>query len=200
MTELPEEIATPLAPENFDVLDFVAGKGTPVGKVTIYTDDEAGHELAEWAQKEADNADRAEAEGFGIADEVEWIDPDVLDELRARVEASALTFKLRGLTPAEKKAIRNSLIAKHNFKEDSTEPQEEYFEEYSYTLIAKSIASVTRADGAIDDKKWTVERVAALRAKVNETEFARLDGEVYDINFKTDIYDRAVSADFLSKR
>ena len=201
MTELPENVTAALAPETFDVLEFISGGSTPVDDVTIYTANEAGYRLAQLAQMEALNADRAESEGLGIADELEWVDPDEVAELREKVEQTALKFKLKGLAPAAKKAIRNHLVAKHNFKEGSdVEDNEAYFEEYSYTLIAKTIAGVTRGDGAIDTNEWTPERVESLRASINEGEFQRLDAAVYSINFNTDIFDRAASADFLSKR
>jgi len=201
MSELDESVTEALAPETFDVLDFVQGRGLPRSAVTLYTDVEAGQRLADLAATEESNAKLAEKEGLGIADEVEWVDPDEVEELRERIENSAITFKLRGLAPAAKKALRNGLVAKHNFKEDvPANEQEAYFEEYSYTLIAKTVEAVVRADGAEDNTKWTPERVKAFHEAYNETEYARLDNAVYNINFNTDVFDRAASADFLSKR
>lgn len=201
MTDLDPAIEAALAPETFDVLDFVQGRGLPRTTVTLYTDVEAGQRLADLAASEEDNAKQAESQGLGIADELVWVDPDEVEELRQRIESSAVIFHLRGLAPAAKTALRKSLVAKHNYSESlPAEEQEAYFEEYSYTLIAKSIEKVTRADGAEDPKKWTPSRVEKFHEEYNETEYARLDSAVFDVNFKTDVFDRAASADFLSKR
>lgn len=198
---LPDAVKEALAPETFDVLEFVEGQGTPADSVTIYTNNKAGFRLGQLIDQEAANGDRAQAEGLGIADELEWVDPDEIAALREQIEATALTFELSGLAPAAKEAIRKSLTAKHGFSDSKPlAEQEAYFEDYTHTLIAKTITGVTRADGVRDPKTWDVERVAGLRARLNEAEFKRLDNAVYEINFKTDVFDRAVSADFLSKR
>ena len=201
MTELPENVTEALAPQTFDILEFVAGQGTPRDTVTIYTDSNAAFRLAELAEMEASNTKRAETEGLGITDELEWVDPDEVEALQTAILETALIFELKGLAPAAKKALRLGLVAKHNFKEsEPAETQEAFFEDYTFTLIAKTISGVKRADGSVDPAPWTPERVGQLRDILFEGEFTRLDTAVYEINFKTDIYDRAVSADFLSKR
>ena len=199
--ELDESVIAALAPETFDVLDFVTGSGLPRKKVTLYTDVEAGQRLADLVAAEKAIENRAETDGLGITDDVEWVDPEEVAQLREKIEGSAITFTLKGLAPAAKKALRLSLVAKHNYKEDvPAAEQEGYFEEYSYTLIAKTIESLSRADGAVDNKKWTPERVKKFHESFNEGEYKRLDDTVYEVNFQTDVFDRAASADFLSKR
>lgn len=199
--ELPTNVQEALSPETFDVLEFVSGKGTPMDDITIYTDNEAGYRLAKLAEMEAASAKRGEVEGLGIADELDWVDPDEVAELSERITSSALTFNLRGIAPAAKTAIRANLVAKHNFSEKTpAEDNSAFFEDFTCTLIAKTVTSVTKANGGTDSKPWTVERVGALREILNESEFQRLDTAVYSLNYNTDVYDRAVSADFLSKR
>lgn len=198
---LPETVEAALAPETFDVLEFVSGQGTPEDTVTVYAADKAARRLAKLVAIEAESEARGAAEGFGIADELEWADPDEIAALRKEIEATALTFELTGLAPAAKKALRNSLVAKHGFSEKKPlEEQEAYFIELTHTLIAKSIKGVTRADGAKGASEWTPEMVAGLQGNLNESEWARLDQAVVSINYDTDSYDIAASADFLSKR
>jgi len=200
LLELSENIEAALNQETFDVLEFVTGDLTPKDEVVIYTDAEAGYALDKLVQAEADNASRAESEGLGITDELTWVDPDEVDALRERIEASALTFELKGMAPQLKKAIRSALVAKHGHKEsDDFEKAEPFYRELTHELIARSIVQARRADGKLD-KTWTAEKIATLDGRLHPTEFGRLDQAVYRVNSDTDVFDRAVSADFLSKR
>lgn len=197
--ELPEVVTEALAPTTFNVLDFVQGIAGPLDTVAIYTDNNAGYKLAKLREREAALA-KKDSDLVGIADEQDWIDADEIDALEAKVADSALIFQLQGLAPALKKAIRAEKIAKYGYKEgESAEDNEDFFEALTYELVAKTVKSVTKGN-AIDAHTWTAEEVAQFRTTINESEFKKLDDAVFGINYQTDIFDRAVSADFLSKR
>lgn len=184
--------------ESFDVLEYVTGDLTPRKKVTVYTNAEAGYRLDELLERE--RASQSEGDGLSIADEVEWVDEEEVKALREQIEASALTFHLKGLAPKAREAVQKELQAKHNFSDDAAdEVKQAYFEEFTSTLIAKSIERVTNAKGA-SDTSWSPLKVATLRGRINGVEFGRLDEAVFDINTDSDLYSRAVNADFLSKR
>lgn len=192
-----EELNNALNQDSFDVLEFVTGDLTPRKVVTLYTDAEAGYRLDELLAVEEESSKGA---SFSIVDEVAWVDPDEVDELKARIEASALTFALKGLAPKAREAIQKELQAKHNFTEDAPEEQRlAYFEDFQNTLVAKSITKATNAKGA-SDSSWSADKVETFSGRVNQTEFQRLVTAVYDINTDAEIYSRAVNADFLSKR
>lgn len=200
MTDLPDNISAVLDQDSFDVLEFVTGDLTPKDSVVVYTDTEAGYALDKLVEAEAENAKRGETEGFGITDELVWVDPDEVEALKAKIEASALTFELKGLAPAAKKALRASLVAKFNYKEGATfEESEPFFRAFTHEMIARSIVLAKNAAGKTD-RNWTADKVAAFDGRLHPTEFARLDGAVAKVNADADVYDRAVSADFLSKR
>jgi len=200
MTDLPANLETALDQETFDVLDFVTGDLTPEDTVVIYTDATAGYALDRLAEAEKEQAKRGETEGLGIADELVWVDPDEVDALKAKIEASALTFKLKGLAPALKKALRANLVAKHNFKEDASfDESEGFYRDFTHELIARSIVEARTSTGKVD-KTWTVEKISKLEGRIHPTEFARLDRAVFAVSSDAELFDLAVSADFLSKR
>lgn len=200
MTDQSTALTEALNHESFDVLEFVTGDRTPRKKVTIYTDAEAGYRLDELLAQEEESQRAGADDGLSIVDSVAWVDEDEVAELRAQIEASSLTFHLKGLAPKVREAIQKELQAKHNFKDDaSDEVKTEYFEEFTSTLIARSIEKVTNAKGATD-ASWSADKISTLRGRVNGTEFARLDEAVFEINTDAELFNRAVNADFLSKR
>lgn len=184
--------------ESFDVLEFVTGDRTPRKKVTIYTDAEAGYRLDELLALEENGV--AQSDGLSITDDVPWVDEEEVAELQEKIKASALTFHLKGLAPKVRDAIQKELQARHNFSDTaSDEAKVAYFEDFSGTLISRSIEKATNAAGA-SDTSWSTDKVNTLRGRINGTEFARLDEAVFDINTDAELFTRAVNADFLSKR
>lgn len=201
MTETIENVSEALSSETFDVLDFVAGAGGPRDTVTVFTDKAAGYELLKLlAAEEVSDAD-IESQGLSIADDVPWIDPVEREALVKRINDSKITFHLQGLTPERRKEIRNALVEKHDYKEDEDPAlYADYFEEFSAQLIAESIQKVVNAKGQSDTKPWTTDRVLALKGMILDGEYARLDAETFQLTYNAEIFDRAVNADFLSRR
>lgn len=202
MTDLPESVTEAMSQEAFDVLNFVTGYGTPVSSVEIYANADAGYRLAQLVERERAIAAKAEVEGLSIAEDADWVDPDEVEAIKTEIEDSALTFKLQAIAPGAKETLRERLAEKHSFDpEVPVEDQEAFFREYTLELAAATIKSVThKASGKVDESPWTPERVEALRVSLYEYEFQRLDRAVYALNFEGDVFERAVSADFLSKR
>lgn len=198
---LPETVKDALNQDTFDVLDFVTGDLTPKDSILIYTDREAGYELNQFVQREKEIAKRAEIEGLGIADDADWVDEDEVAAVRKRVEDSALTFHLKALAPALKKAIRQKLVATTNYVEGASfEENIEFFQQFTYELMARTIVKAVTATGKVDANWGDIEKIKKLEARLDESEFGRLDQKVFSINSDGDVYDAAVSADFLSKR
>lgn len=198
---LSDALNDALNQESFDVLEFVTGDLTPRTKVTIYTDADAGYRLNELlAIEESSQRDAQQGDGLSIADDVAWVDPDEVDGLKQRIEASAVTFHLKGLAPKAREALQKELRAKHNVKDDSDEEtQNAYYVEFFNTLTAKTIEFAENARGA-KDTSWSSDKVATLEGRVNATEMGHLAEKVNEVNFDTDLFSRAVNADFLSKR
>lgn len=194
MTDLEDAVAAVLDPEEFDVLEFFVGAILPTKDVTLYRDAAAGFELAEILDAEAEAAKKKKTEGLGIGDEEGYVDEDRITELHERLLASSVTFHLQALEPEEQRKLREELRIKHNYRAGI--PNDDYNIDYNYNMIAKSIKSVKAANGAVDNKEWTAERVEKFDRTVLSTEFERLFEAVFEINFIGDSIDKAVNADF----
>lgn len=193
--EIDAALAEATDRETFDVLEFVKGANTPEQDVTIYTDADAALKLAHIFVEEAARAKRAEKEPLGLDEEDSPVaDEDEINELHERLTASALVFKLKGLAPAAVRALENGLKAKLPYTEGAE--NEEFTEAFNNTLIAKSIKSVTRADGAVNENAWTAESVAAINDTLYVSEANKLFNGAAEVNFVGAIFDRAVNADF----
>jgi len=198
--EFPQAIKDALDQETFDVLDFVTGDLTPQDTVKIYTDRAAGWDLNKLVSREKAIEDAAEKDGLSIADEADWVDPEELAAVQARVEAGALTFHLKALAPALKKAINKNLRATHSYKEGGDyNDNAAFFDALTFELMSRTIVKAVRADGKTD-ATWPIAKLEKLQGVLDEAEFGRLDVAVFSINAEGDLYEAAVSADFLSKR
>lgn len=197
---LPETVRPLLDQDTFDIFDFVTGDATPADQVVIYADRAAGWDLNKLVQREKDIENQATSDGLSIADDADWVDPEELAAVKARVEAGKLTFHLKALAPALKKSIRKHLEATHNFKADgSYEENESFYQALTYELAARTIVKAVNPAGQVN-ADWTIAKVQKLEERLDESEFARLDRAVFAINADGDLYEAAVSADFLSKR
>lgn len=173
-----DAISEAQAPTTFDVLSFVEGTAYPVETVKIYTDVKAVAELLEANQARLSN-------------DIHKDDPRdfdaIIEDATARVNASALTFDLRGMPPG----IVQELYA-------STEGETaEQVQEKEDALVARTIVDVRNADGIRDPRLWSGEDVAKLRRFVKEGEFGKLIQGVVNVNFNAAIFDQATDAGFL---
>lgn len=195
MTDLEDAVTAVLDAEEFDVLEFFAGAVLPTKDVTLYRDAAAGFALAEILDAEAEAKKKNKSEGLGLGDDDGYVDEDRITELHERLLASAATFHLKAIDPEVQRELREELRLKHKVRTGAP-TSEDFNVEYNYAVIAKTIQSVTAANGKVDTKEWTVERVEKFDRKVLSTEFERLFEAVFEINFIGDSIDKAVNADF----
>ena len=178
------------APEEFDVLEFVRGTATPEDTVTIFTDADAAVKIADIVAAEA----ARDEDSLSIADESE-IDEGVFNELHARLTASALELTLKGIAPAARVALENHLKATLPYREG--ELNEEYNEALNYELVSRSIKGVTRlSTGAVSSTEWTPERVKSFLDELYVSEQNKVYFGVMKVTYVSDIFDKAVTADF----
>ena len=203
--DLPESVETALSPETFDVLEFVAGGNTPEDSVTIYTDQAAAyayHNLIEKERAAFEAAEKKKKEStkhsaLSIADaddEVFHPDEQELAELLEQLEATALTFHVKGLAPKLRKAIEKEKVAKHNHKEGSED--KEYYDDLYTTIVAKSIVGVTKADGSKGRTEWNSESVKALYEVLHESQWGLLLNACVSTGYNAGVFDGIVTADF----
>lgn len=165
----------------FDVLAFAKGRKYPQDIVTIYTDAESGYRakhLSEILNDENDNAKREE-----IAAEIR--------DLWAAVEASALTFHLRGISQGAVEAV--NVEAGGKFENVIEGPGARWA---NFKYIAENIVSVTNADNAVDSHHWTVEEVEELHAFLPSEEFDKIAALTDELTFAAAFVDASVTPDF----
>lgn len=166
----------------FDVLAFAKGRKYPQDIVTVYTDAESGYQakhLSEILNDEDDNDERER-----IAEEIR--------ELWAAVEASALTFHLRGISQGAVDGIIREAGGKF---EDTVEGPGAHWCNFRY--IAENIVSVTNAEGAVDNHHWTFEDVEELHAFLPADEFSKIAALTDELTFAAAFVDASVTPDFL---
>lgn len=195
--EIPDAVEDALAADTFDVLDFIAGAALPTDEVVVFTDKAAAHRLNRLLEEEAANKSE-EADSYSLADYDKSSEhEEEITELYAQLNASALTFELKGLAPALVEAIEKEKTAKHNHRADDLEDIE-YFNDYYYTLVAKTVTGVRRGDGATNKNPWTVEQVEKLMSTegLHATQQGVLLNAVIVLNFNSKLFENAVTPDF----
>lgn len=180
MTDTMDAIKGAQAPTTFDVLSFVEGTAYPTDTVEIYTNASAAERLVRL------NAERLDNDKNGVTDLT--ID-DKIAECIADVEASKLTFELRGLPPG---------ITQEIFSVEDDTPDEEVTAKED-NLIASTIVRVVNASGSVDERLWKGEDVTRIRRFVKQGEFRRLATAVARVNFNAAVFDEATDAGFLGR-
>lgn len=184
--------------ETFDVLEFVTNAKLPEDTVSVNTDYAAGMRLNKIFAAEAareKNAKKGKKDSLSIGDDYDDVtDENEVNELYERLAATAITFKLRGLAPAARKAIQNNLRATLNYTEGAENP--EYWEALNTKIVADTIQSVTNASCQTDPNKWTPERLAKLEEIAHPEEFSKLLIAALELNFATQLVEAKVNADF----
>lgn len=196
--EVPDAVEDGLKADTFDVLEFIAGASLPTDEVTVYTDRAAAHRLNVLLEEEEANKPQ-EADTLSLADDyVSYSEhEEEITALYEALEKTALTFELKGLAPALVEAIEREKIAKHNHSLDDL-ADNEYFDDYYYTLVAKTISGVRRGDGAVNNAPWTVEQVNKLMSTegLHATQQGILLNAVIVLNFNAKLFQNAVTPDF----
>lgn len=234
--------------KTFNARAAITGATYPQDSIEVYSDAQLAHELniaahdaaqarflaqsiAEgWVKKqraatpfgsvedEPYAGDGTEAPDYAEANN-QAVDLEVhVADLVAELQASVLTFHVRGLAPAQwrlihkkwRKAIKPP--ARKNFP--NTEDGEEEYEltvhernierndSVNHDVIASAITKVTNAQGDADTSVWTVEDVANLYERYLESEYDKIKNLVNQLTFANNLFSIAVEqdADFLPKR
>jgi hypothetical protein len=226
--EIDAKVAELKAPGTFDVRAALSGQTYPTQKVKVFVNAAVAHEmnvLAEDAARlrwEAGNLMKGHegiTEPEGYAEKItEAEDAETkVAELLAEVQASAMTFTLRGLAPAQFRLIdkkwRKNIKppVRKNFSQDSDGEEEyelEVFERnmarnqsINHDLIASSIIKVENAAGQADTSVWKHDDVQNLFDTLLETEYEKLRLGQQDLTFAHTLFNKAIEedADFLSK-
>jgi hypothetical protein len=191
--------------ESFNLLDAVQEVSYPTGSVVVYTNGELAVELNDLiAERGAIEAIEAQ-QGAQSLSNPELADLDIaIADLKEEIHASQLTFHMRGVAPAVKRAIAKKARAKFKVPKnaDEFERNELWLEENDWTtyeMIAHAITKVVNAKGAVDKSGKRNEDVRALSERLAESEFQKLDLLCAKLSSASQLFSETLDADFLPK-
>ena len=178
------------SPKVFNLSDLIKGRSYPVKDVDVYLDDSAAMEL------------------YDITNELDYItDPEEaaplqakIDELKARIEASKITFRMRGVS----QQIIEDVLEQTNLKygvgkgEDAT-GNPEWLRDYISSLISMNIMYVINADGQEDHSVFDYKRAEELRRNLPASEWSKLVETMHKLTLAGGYFEQITDAGFLPK-
>jgi hypothetical protein len=170
-------------PGNFNLGEFVKGRGYPQDSVEIYVDVESAYELSKLNEKlikvtETEESEKFEAEAKVLSD---------------KILASKLTFKMRGIDQRQVEKIEQDSKAK--FKEND----DNWILDYMCELVASNIISVTDASGKIDERIFTGQDVEDLRSYLSSEAWEKIVATMQKLTLATGYFKGLTDAGFLQK-
>lgn len=187
--------------ESFDLLAAVQDVAYPTGQAVIYLNGQLAQEYND-AKAELDLLKAEESQGIADPEQAEL--QEKLDTLLAEIRKSALTFHMRGVAPAVKKAI--SAKARAQFKipkqADEDEKNEIWLKENAWItneLIRHSIVKVVNAKGQVATKAYENADIQKLADTLIESEFSKLDALCAKLSQASYLFSESLDADFLQK-
>lgn len=178
-------IAEAQSPETFDVLSFLEQTAYPTETVVVHQDVKSADsyiklhaQLQELEKEENTDLDAVNS----LSDEI--------TALGEKIKKSAIVFTLRGMPPG----IVQQIVSPVGLDPELDTPQAAI--DRDNELIARSIISVSNANGVKDETVWDAKKVAKLRTFLKEGEFGKLVKGVADVNFNAAIFDQATDAGF----
>lgn len=184
--------------KTFSVLDAIKGRSYPTDEVTVYYDTAALYRLKGLENQRlaldmaANNAPKGE-EANKFDAQIAEVDAKIA-ELTKQVQASAITFHMRGYSPA----VRDSLVdeARAKFDVEKVEDGTPANEWLNARAVAETIIRSTDASGAVDEHHFSVEDVEDLRSFLAPEEFGKLLGQTLLLSYTAFSFDAATSPDF----
>ena len=222
MTQTPEELAAPIVAEmksvgKFDLSAALKKTSYPTQDVTVYLDGYTAHELNELLDEVSELEHKAVgysalAQGsMTDAPEKEDIEAEIAAlkarelELIKEISASALTFSLRGLAPAQWRLIdkeaRRKVKAASKSEDDVLEAQIERNKLVNIEIVAKGIVKVTDANGDVSEGAITLKAAEDMFDALLEPEWLKLQDTIQNLTFANTVFQNVSmqDADFLSK-
>jgi hypothetical protein len=180
MTDPIALVTEAVNPKTFSVLDAAKNRSYPQDIVDVYTDAESAYQVNRLERKINDATDNDDLEALSAQQE----------DYRAKVKASVLTFRLRGINPGMIRSLSEE--AKAKFPDDENK-QNEWS---NFSILAAHVVDVTDADGNVDDHKWDHDDVVSLRDWVPDEEFDKIADLMLNLSFAAQLFDVSVTPDF----
>jgi hypothetical protein len=170
-------------PGNFNLGEFVKGRGYPQDSVEIYVDVESAYELSKLNEKlikatDIEESEKLEAEAKVLSD---------------KILQSKLIFKMRGIDQKQVETIEQESKAK--FKEND----DNWIIDYMCELVASNIISVTDASGKVDERIFTGQDVEELRSYLSSEAWEKIVATMQKLTLATGYFKGLSDAGFLQK-
>jgi hypothetical protein len=170
-------------PGNFNLGEFVKGRGYPQDTVEIYVDVESAYELSKLNDTLVQTTDESELTKLEAK----------AKELSDKIMDSKLTFKMRGVDQKQVEAIEESSRKKY------TEDDNAWVIDYMCELVASNIVSVTDAKGSVDERVFTGKDVEDLRGYLSSEAWEKLMSTMQKLTLATGYFKGLTDAGFLQK-
>lgn len=171
-------------PGNFNLGEFVKGRGYPQDTVEVYVDVESAYELSKLNDTLVRTTDEAELEKLEAK----------AKELSDKILESKLTFKMRGIDQKQVERIEEASRKKFPDEEDVS-----WVLDYMSELIAANIISVEDAKGNVDERVFTGEDVENLRSYLNSESWEKIVSTMQKLTLATGYFKGLTDAGFLQK-
>lgn len=174
-------------PGNFNLGEFVKGRGYPQDTVEVYVDVESAYELSKLNDKLVQTTDEAELAVLEAK----------AKELSEKILDSKLTFSMRGIDQRQVERIEESSRKKFEGIEDAEDSA--WVIDYMCELVASNIISVTDAKGNVDERVFTGADVEDLRGYLSSEGWEKLMSTMQKLTLATGYFKGLTDAGFLQK-
>jgi hypothetical protein len=170
-------------PGNFNLGEFVKGRGYPQDSVEVYVDVESAYELSKLNEKLIRATDKEESEKLEAEAKV----------FSDKILESKLTFKMRGIDQRQVEKIEQDSKAKFEQNDDN------WIIDYMCELVASNIISVTDASGKVDERIFTGQDVEDLRSYLSSEAWEKIVATMQKLTLATGYFKGLTDAGFLQK-
>lgn len=178
-------------PGVFNLADAIKGRGYPQKDVNVYIDGAAAFELVELEDKmkslKEDSKEYKELE-------------EKAEELAKQVQASKLTFTMRGVGQGIVERI--SAQADEKFgkdTEDANDVNTDWFKYYITSLVAANVVKVTDPEGNVDETLLDYDSMSEIRDNIPAEAWGVLVNTMQKLTLATGYFKGLTDAGFLPK-
>lgn len=190
LDDIIEAVNESTSSETFSVIDTLKSRTYPTEHVVLYTEYEAAYRMSKLIEQRKDMSKPAE---------VDAVDAEIA-ELRKQVEASALTFLMRGYDTSIIEAIETKVRQEFGIdsKADikSLENAGDINDKLNRSFIAHTIVKVTNAAGAVDNGPFTADDLEVYTKILGHTQMKKLLDATENLSFASLYFEKVIDADF----
>lgn len=189
--------------KTFNVLDYLEDQPVARDEVEIFTHTAKARQLHKLMNERTEilaqrriGERETDTSGLSIVDLEEDTElDDEINELLKELRKTAVTFSLKTVAPKLIKAIEKEGEAKA--KASWTDDQKEKHRQKTLAkILARSIDSVKRGDGAVDETEWDADRLLQLEEALYVEQAQQLISALYDIVYTGRVFDESITVDF----